>query len=210
MTEVAENEKDVVQDVATNEADSTVETTKVEEVTEEKHKNAVLEYLGNIWYGIVDSFRYNPCKLPGILVALPGLFIGFFLGFHSSVDFFVNTQAGEQDISGLLMFILVLMGCVNIANGVTLSSKKNLGTVITSSVCSLIIVICGVLWIQRIFYSQYLVNSGILTTLGGSNYDFNFSTWMSVISVILSIVCSVAGCLLGYLKRNKNYKKVVY
>ncbi|MDE6407779.1 MAG: hypothetical protein K2K48_05630 [Anaeroplasmataceae bacterium] len=169
-------------------------------------KNTFKSYLYGIWYNFVDSFRYNPCKLAGILVALPGLFIGFFLGFHSQVTFL--TLDNELDFSGALMFILVLMGCINIANGVTLSSKKNLGTVITSTICSVIILICGIFWIQRIFYSKSLVDSGRITLDGAGSYDLTFTVWMSIISVILSMVCSIAGCILGYIKRDKNYKKV--
>jgi len=118
-----------------------------------------LNPIQNWWLGVVDSFRYNPCKLPGILILLPGVFIGFFLGIHCKVQFFV--MEGEYNFSGLFMFVLVLMGCVNIFNGVTLMSKRNLGTVVTSLICSLVIAVVGILWIQRIFYSQYLVNSGI-------------------------------------------------
>lgn len=172
----------------------------------ENVKHGFKDYLYGVWYNFIDSFRYNPCKLAGILVALPGLFIGFFLGFHSNITFLV--KEGQTDYSGLLMFILVLMGCINIANGVTLSSKRNLGSVIVSSLCSLIITICGVLWIYLIFYSYHLVNSGQITL--ESEYSMGFNTIMSLLSVALSIVCSIAGCILGYFKRNKDYKKVKF
>ncbi len=168
----------------------------------------VKSYCANLWLGIRDSFRYNPCKLAGILVALPGLFIGFFLGFHSTITFLV--AEGESNYAGLLMFLLVLFGCVNIFNGFTLISKRNLGTVITSSVCSLIITVCGIIWIERIFYSQHLVQSGQIVLEGNAAYVLGTNHIMSIISVALSILCSVAGCILGYIKRDKNYKKVKF
>lgn len=175
-------------------------------------KNVFLSYLYGIWYNFIDSFRYNPCKLPGILIALPGLFIGFFLGFHSNVIFLVNNVKNESDFSGLLMFILVLMGCINIFNGVTVSSKRNLGSVIVSSVCSIAIIVCGIFWIQKIFYSNYLctipVEQGGHDLTGG--YQFTTSTIMSIISVILSMVCSLIGCVWGFFKYNRNYKKVKF
>ncbi|MDE6242258.1 MAG: hypothetical protein K2M08_07555 [Anaeroplasmataceae bacterium] len=175
-------------------------------------KNPFLSYLYGIWYNFIDSFRYNPCKLAGILVALPGLFIGFFLGFHSNVIFLVNNVKNEADFSGLLMFILVLMGCINIFNGVTLSSKRNLGSVIISTICSTVIIVCGVLWIQKIFYSSYLCT--IPLEQGGHNltggYVFTSSTIMSIVSVILSMLCSLAGCILGFIRYNRNYKKVKF
>ncbi len=183
--------------------------------------NKFLAYLYGIWYNFIDSFKYNPCKLAGILVALPGLFIGFFLGFHSQVLFLVKHEvivdgvvlvAKEADFSGLLMFLLILMGCINIFNGVTLSSKRNLGTVITSTLCTAVIVVCGIFWIQKIFYSNYLCT--IPFDQGGHNisggYTFDFATIMSIVSVVLAMACSVVGCVLGFIKYNRNYKKVKF
>ena len=176
----------------------------------EKKLNPVAKFFRDWWIGTVDSFRYNPCKLAGILVLLPGVFIGFFLGFHSGVTFFVNADAGEQDFSGLLMFVLVLMGCVNIFNGVTLMGKRNLGSVIVSSLCSAIIVICGVFWIERIFYSKHLIDEGIVKLTSGEGFTFTFNHIMSIGSVVLAMLCSVLGCILGYINRNKDYKKVTF
>lgn len=169
-----------------------------------------LNPIQNWWLGIVDSFRYNPCKLPGILVLLPGVFIGFFLGIHSEVQFFVNKEINEFDFSGLYMFVLVLFGCINIFNGITLMSKRNLGTAITSLVCSLIITVVGILWIERIFYSKYLVDTGIHNLGNKEGYVLGSNEILSMVSVGLSILCSLAGSILGYFKRNKNYKKVVF
>ncbi|MDE7100831.1 MAG: hypothetical protein K2O05_03150, partial [Anaeroplasmataceae bacterium] len=56
----------------------------------EKDENIVItllktfgKYLYGIFLNIVDAFRYNHCLLPGLLILLPGLFIGFFLGVHT-------------------------------------------------------------------------------------------------------------------------------
>lgn len=173
---------------------------------EEKKLNPIV----NWWIGTIDSYKYNPCKAPGILVLLPGVFIGFFLGVHSEVQFFVNTSINEFDFSGLFMFLLVLFGCINIFNGVTLMSKRNLGTVITSFICSLIITIVGILWIERIFYSKSLVDSGIIKLEGNAAYVIGRNELFSIFSVSLAIICSMSGSILGYFKRNKNYKKVVF
>lgn len=184
--------------------------------TESQKKNigqVLLEYFKGICYNIKDAFKYNRCLLPGLLILLPGLFIGFFLGIHSNVQFYYKT--GELDFSGLLMFILVLFGCINIFNGVTFITKKNLGTIVISSVCSAVITVSGVFWIQKIFYSKWLIDSGVLTPAGTEEgvkavYQMTSTVWLSIIAVILSIVCSLAGCILGYFMRNKNYKKVKF
>ncbi|MDE7263518.1 MAG: hypothetical protein K2N64_02510 [Anaeroplasmataceae bacterium] len=202
----------VVETASINEEPMQTSVSKTESAEKVVANNTFGSYLYGIWYNFIDSFRYNPCKLAGILVALPGLFIGFFLGFHSNVTFLVNNQIHEADFSGLLMFILVLMGCINIFNGVTLSSKRNLGSVVISTVCSAIIIVCGILWIQKIFYSSYLCT--IPQEQGGhfleGGYVFNTATIMSIVSVILSMICSLAGCILGFIKYNRNYKKVKF
>ncbi len=178
--------------------------TENEKNVQEKKPNPFVKFWKDWWLGFVDSFRYNPCKLAGILVALPGLFIGFFLGYHSKIIFLV--EEGGIDLSGFYMFVLVLLGCINIFNGVTLSSKRNLGTVIMSSIFTLAITVFGVLWIVGIIQSYILAHSKF-TMVGG--YNLNINHYMSIICVALSIICSVAGCILGFIKRNKNYKKVV-
>lgn len=177
-------------------------------IQEEKRKGefSFKKYLLNIWLGFIDSFKYNPCKLAGILVALPGLFIGFFLEFHSKVRFIV--AEGQVDLSGFYMFVMVLLGCINIFNGVGLSSKKNLGSVIISSICSLVISVFGILWIYSIIHSFTLQNSGQVTLVNPLKFDVNYI--MSLICVALAIGCSIAGCILGFFKRDKNYKKVKF
>ncbi len=182
-------------------AESTVEK-KAAEAPKEK-KNLFLEYLSGIWYNFIDSFKYNHCKLPGILIALPGLFIGFFLVFHSKIQFLGDIS----QLSGFYMFILVLFGCINIFNGVTVISKKNLGSIIVSAVCSLVIVVFGILWIYSIFHSYYLAHTSIVLE---NEYVLGVNHFMSIICVALSIICSVTGCILAYFNRDTNYKKVKF
>lgn len=167
-------------------------------------KTSFRKYLLNIWLSFLDSFKYNPCKLAGILIALPGLFIGFFLNFHANVSFIV--RPGEANLSGFYMFLMVLFGCINIFNGVTFSSKRNLGTLIVSAVCSLVILVFGVLWIYSIINSFAVAKEISLET--PIKFDVNYA--MSVICVALAIISSAVGCILGYFKRDKNYKKVKF
>ncbi len=167
-------------------------------------KKSFKKYLLNIWLSFLDSFKYNPCKLAGILIALPGLFIGFFLNFHSNVSFIVHP--GEANLSGFYMFMMVLFGCINIFNGVTFSSKRNLGTLIVSAVCSLVIFVFGILWIYSIINSFAVAKE--ISLEKPIKFDVNYA--MSIVCVVLAMISSVAGCILGYFKRDKNYKKVKF
>lgn len=201
-------EKEIKEEIVEDE--ELVENTSTEKVNNEtkKKSSSFVNYLNGMVAGFFDSFRYNKCKLAGILVALPGLFIGFFLGVHSAINGTMIVKEGEINLSGFYMFILVLFGCINIFNGFTLSSKKNLGTVVVSGICSLVITIVGILWIYCIFHAYNLVQSGEVQLIGGLSLTIDH--YLSIISVILAIVSSITGCILGYINRNKEYKKVVF
>ena len=203
------NEKleEVVQDEVVNQ-ETQVEQVNTPSNSDENKKEgfSFKKYILNVWLSFLDTFKYNPCKLAGILVALPGLFIGFFLEFHSKVRFVV--QDGTPDLSGFYMFVMVLLGCINIFNGVGLSSKRNLGSVIISAICSLVITVFGILWIYSIINSFVLVKTGKVDLKNPLELDINVI--MSIICVVLAIGCSIAGCILGYFRRNKEYKKVKF
>ena len=76
------------------------EQEKLDEITDvqtaennSEKKNAFKETIASIVYNFKDSFKYNPCKFAGILIALPGFFMGFFLGIHSKI-LFINNDTG--------------------------------------------------------------------------------------------------------------------
>ena len=47
------------------------------------------KYLARVWKDFIASFRYNNMKLAGWLIAVPGIFIGFF--FSGSASFSIST-----------------------------------------------------------------------------------------------------------------------
>lgn len=181
------------------------EQEKIEEVTEIQatelevtKKNPFRETIESMIYNFKDSFKYNPCKFAGILIALPGFFMGFFLGVHSKILFLNN------DFAGLYMFIMVLMGCINVFNGVAVMGKRNLSSILISFICSLVITVVGILWIVAIFTSWKA--DVILET----PYTLNSEHFISMGCVVISILCSLVGCIWAFIKRDKNYKKVVF
>lgn len=133
----------------------TVDSTR--EVKEEEKKSffqILLGYLKGIVFDFIQSFKYNNMKLAGLLIMIPGAIFGFFLYFHSQVVTTMqftatngNNYLGTPDISGLLLFILMLFGMLNIFTGFTLMNKKNLGSLILVLITSGIMVLCGILYI---------------------------------------------------------------
>ena len=121
------------------------------------------QYLKNLGYDFVVSFKYNNMKLPAILVAIPGVLLGFFLLWHAPVVTQINFEQATIDgvthfyknisfnYSGMILFILMLFGILNIFTAVSMSGKKNLGSVVLSTICTSVIVICGILYLYAVF-----------------------------------------------------------
>lgn len=206
------------------------------------------QYLKNIGYDFVVSFKYNNMKLASILVALPGVLLGFFLKWHSVVvrhlAFSQGTIDGVDqfykisfDYSGMVLFLLMLFGILNVFTAFSISKKKNLGSVVLSSVCTVGIVACGVLYLIAVFtfiegYNAYqsayqdslssFLASGLtqieatqkaseackgigISTTEAISFDYNY--YISIGSIILSMVSSVVGCVLGFINYDRTYEK---
>lgn len=230
-------EKNVeLENVSLNEEETSlkVESSASQPEAEEKKDNKFIKvmkmlgrYFKNVFLNFVESFKYNNMKLAAILVAIPGLLLGFFLNFHYEiviklaytyvrVDESTLTMYKQQapgmpfDYSGIVLFALMLFGILNIFSAVGMSGKKNKKSVILATVLTALIIVCGIMYLYAIFYCLYLVNlpdtHPYHVTIKGFTIDLNFI--MSCISVIGSIVCSVAGCILGFIHYDRNYKEV--
>ncbi len=183
-------------------------------------------YISRVWKDFIASFRYNNMKLAGWLIAIPGIFIGFFLQWHApavkqmafNYSYFdeetfalVEKNALGFDFTGIILFILMLCGILNIFGAAAVMGKKNLGSVVKATVFSGIIVICGALYLFAIFYYNSLVQKGTITVNSDETAwsiwkDFNFI--MAIISTIISMASAIAGCILGFINYDRTYEKV--
>lgn len=183
----------------------------------EKEKNVLKmfgTYLKNVLFDFITSFKYNNMKLAGLLVCVPGVFLGFFLSFHApvvkSIAFNMTETTYYKGISfdptGILLFLLILFGILNIFMGVSMMNQKNLGSVVRATITSSIVVICGAVYIALLLIFVQGVNSGAIKITKENIVDSNFI--VSVVSVIVSMVCSIVGVVLGYIKYDRTYEKV--
>lgn len=188
------------------------------------------KYLKGVLYDFIASFKFNNMKLPGILIAIPGILIGFFLVWHAPVvkelSFsgkdvwdaeameFIPTKYLEFDFSGIVLFIMMLVSLLNIFTALNVMKKKNLGSVVVSTITTLIITVSGVLYLWLIFYFKGLVDAGDVVPGNADLVDANgkliMSTnyVMSIVSVGISIVSSIVGVVLGYIFYDRTYEKV--
>ena len=206
-----------------------MENNRYEEV-EKKENKFVLglkyfgKYLARVWKDFIASFRYNNMKLAGWLIAVPGIFIGFFLQWHAPA---VKQMAFEHagiidgeytkinelgfDYTGAVLFVLMLAGILNIFGAAAVMGKKNLGSVVRATIFTSIIVICGAMYLYAmIFYNSLVQNGTIKVNTTGEAWsiwsDTNFV--MSFISIVVSMVSAIAGCILGFIKYDRTYEKV--
>ena len=87
-----------------------------------------------------------------------------------------------------------------------MSSKKNLGSVVTATVSTGIIWVCGILYIVAIFISYSGFASGKITSSTGWVWDIN--KIISLASVIISMLVSAVGVVLGYIFYDRTYEKI--
>lgn len=174
-------------------------------------------YFKNLGRDIAASFKYNNMKLPGLLVCVPGVFLGFFLVFHAPVVKGLSYQSLTYeggyylgisfDPTAILLFILVLSGILNIFAGVTMMGKKNLGSVVRACITSSVVVLSGIAYIVFLFLFVSGVNSGYISVASMNNV-VNFNFIMSLASVIVSIVTCIVGIVIGFIRYDRTYEKV--
>ena len=172
-------------------------------------------YFKTVFLDFIQSFKYNNMKLAAILVALPGIFLGFFLRFHAEVVTHITYELADKtlykmpfDFTGLVLFLLMLFGILNIFGAVTMSGKKNLGSVIVCTITSSIIIIAGALYLYALFtfMSGYDGGRGVIVTADVIKIDANW--YISIASIIISMLTSLVGCILGFINYDRTYEKV--
>lgn len=130
-------------------------------------------------------------KIAGYLIATPGIFIGFLLDYE--IDSIYSLGVKKAAIS---MFILVLVGYINIFEAAQLIKNKNLGTCIIVAVLTAVIAVSGIIYI-----------TDIINVTNDYGYDLTDVNIKSFITVGVSVVLSIVGCVLAFIWRDKNYKK---
>lgn len=190
--------------------------------------NKILYFFKNCWLDIVASFKYNNMKLAGMLICVPGVMLGFFINFHYQIIKTLSYKVEQitmvqdpitfewietseviqllPDFSAICFFALMLFGTLNVFTGFGCMGNKNKGSVISATVTSGAIVLFSAVYLFYIFFYYYLQESGqvgSLNPLGFANINFI----MVLLSVGISVVCSVVGVILGFKNYDRTYNK---
>ena len=162
----------------------------------------------------------------------------------------INAPGMPFDYTGVVIFFLMLFGILNIFCALGLSGKKNLGSVITSTIITSLMVVLTVLYLYAIFYFIRITTEGdniipslTLIEVAPMEYVSDYSqvyeqlldgTWVlsdkdlyqnkvfimdnltpfydnyltSIISICVSDILSIVGCVLGFIFYDRTYEKV--
>ena len=190
------------------------------------------KYLKTVGKSIVESFKYNKMKLPGLMLAIGGIIIGLFLSAHAAtikqLTFTVSsvsesTEAGvttlvktvgmlegmPYDYTGIVIFILMLLGILNIFIALNVSNKQNLGSVISATIVTLVMVGLSIAYIYAVMYFKSSVEGGQIVLDQEAGYATNFlANYMkSIIVIIIADALSLIACVLGFIHYNRAYEK---
>ncbi len=154
-------------------------------------------YIANIFVDFARSCKRNPSKIAGLLIATPGVFIGFLLG----IQIVAIKTLTDIKLAPLALFALTLLGALNIFEAVGVMGKRSLGASIMASIVTAVILAFGAIYLEDVFGSI----SNTLEIVDGFVVDSNII--ISLITVIGSMILSTAGCIMSYFFIDKNYQK---
>ena len=144
-----------------------------------------LNGLKNIFVDFFQSFKYNEMKLSGLLTCVPGVFLGFFIGFHQNIinkiSFTItDTQFTDTgivqiqydlipDLTAICFFALIWLGTLNIFTGFSAMNKKNLGSVVSSTILTVLMTGIVAFYVYEIIYCWHLQDTGVIVLAGLSH-----------------------------------------
>ncbi len=145
-----------------------------------------------VWFlDFIDTFKRNPSKLGAYLIALPGIFIGFFMNLEIDTVYPLDVK-----IAPVCMFILVICGCINIFEASGIIKYRNLKTIIISGILSIVIFAAGLAYIIEVIKKTDEISGDLTST-----------NIKSFITVGISMICGIVGTIIAFIFRDKNYKK---
>ncbi|MCR5231927.1 MAG: hypothetical protein K6B64_04695 [Acholeplasmatales bacterium] len=189
-------------------------------------------YLKLIFKTQVESFKYNKMKLPGLMLAIGGIIIGLFLSAHAAtikqltftVSTFDTTTDGAYtvitkstgllegmpyDYTGIVIFVLMLLGILNIFIALNVSNKQNLGSVVSATIITLVMIGLSIAYIYAVMYFKSSVDGGAIKLDLEAGYKTNFlANYMtSIVVIVIADVLSLLACVLGFIHYNRAYEK---
>ena len=181
----------------------------------------------------LESYKYNKMKLPGVLLGIGGIIIGLFLNYHAQTIKQLTYTVSEvstieqldgtirmikytglvdgmpYDYTGTVIFVLMLLGILNIFIALNITNKQNLGSVVSATVITILMIALTGAYIYAILFFKQSVDADIikLDKLAGYHTNFEASYMVSMVVLVVACVLSVIACILGFIHYNRAYEK---
>jgi hypothetical protein len=103
----------------------------------------------------------------------------------------------------------MLLGILNIFIALNVSNKQNLGSVISATIVTLVMVGLSIAYIYAVMYFKSSVEGGQIVLDQEAGYATNFlANYMkSIIVIIIADALSLIACVLGFIHYNRAYEK---
>lgn len=150
---------------------------------------AIVIWFRHLIRNIKVSLSEKPSIIFGLLSCVGGLLIGFEINKYIVA---ANGFPSGEGLPGIYVFVLMMAGMLDAVCGIQMCGERRLKSAISSSICAVIILVFGILWISA---------------LGADNYTSTSESGTSIIITIIIMVCSVAGAIGNMFTYNKHYVK---
>lgn len=164
------------------------EVTSNPEEQVKKQPKKEMSFLDKLKYDLYGMFIASPWHISMVLLMVPGLFIGLFMGSHITA---IHLLPSGYENTSFYLFILILLGCISIFNGFSFSSKRSLFHAVFS------LVITAILIVFAILYCLNFIKYGRFTT----------AVVGSMICIIISVLCNLAGSMMNLFFIDKHLEK---
>lgn len=161
-------------------------------------ENNKLSFKQKMVYDLKNMFYYKPANITMILLLVPGVLLGLFMGQHITSMNILPT--GYEAIS-FYLFVLILLGCISIFGGVSFTAKPNMFHGVFNVVISVLIAVMGFVYIYQ--YIDYQLDPGHSSRYSITNSD----VMVSVICVGISVVSSLVGSIFGMFHIDRTIEK---
>jgi len=152
--------------------------------------NPVSLWFKHLFRDIKVSIQEKPSIIFGLLSCVTGILIGF------KINVFMEAANGfpeEMSYVGIFVFVIELVGMINIVNGFGMCKERRLKSVVGSIICSLILLVLAIAWVIALNDPKY-VHVG--------------KEAQPIVILIICVGTAIAGAIGSIFTYDKHYVKV--
>lgn len=147
------------------------------------------KFWSNIKYDLEGMFVVKPWNICTILLLVPGILIGLFMGSHIQA---IYKLPSGYELTSFYLFLLILLGCISIFSGFSFASRRSVFNCVFTITVSILMVLMSVLYVVAFFSAGKASDSNAI---------------LSIICIGISVLCSLGGAILTAFFIDKKIEK---